>query len=127
MAGHSSHPAETDIRTHEHVESSHGSHDDEVRDPAGLDSGLIALVGVAGTILIYVTVLACTATFYAIKDARIAAMQTAPPMDRQEYLAQQDKLLTTTHWINKDQGRVAIPIDQAMEIFVQKGLESGPR
>ncbi len=124
MTANHPHPAENDVRTGAHIESSRGTHHDDTRDPAGLDIGLIALVGIVGTIIVYVTVLACTAAFYAIRQDRMEAMWVAPPTERRQYLAGQEQRLTGYHWIDKDKGVVSIPIEQAMDIVAAGGLES---
>ena len=106
-----------------HVETAEAAHE-ESRAPGGLDVGLIALVGVVGTILVYVTVLACTAAFYTIRERQIEQSQATLPLDRAAYMQQQDQLLHGTYWVDKERGVVSIPIDQAMEIVAKQGLQS---
>ena len=110
-----------------HPETSQGAHHDEDRSPGGLNVGLIALVGVVSTILVYVTVLACTAAYYEIRERKRESLQTSAPVQVEKYMADQHKLLEGVYWTNKDKGLVSIPIDQAMDIVAGQGLQSGSK
>jgi hypothetical protein len=39
-----------------------------------------------------------------------------------EFIEDQDRMLATYNWIDKDKGIVQIPIDRAMDLIVQRGL-----
>jgi hypothetical protein len=47
-------------------------------------------------------------------------LQVDPQADLQEYLQKQREALTTYGWISRPEGRVRIPIDRAMELFVER-------
>lgn len=126
MSAHG-HPAEKHVADGRAIESSHGAHHDEERSPGGLNVGLIALVGVVSTILVYVTVLACMATYYEIRDRKWESLQTSYPVQREQYMAQQQMLLEGVYWTNKDKGQVSLPIDRAIEIVAKEGLQSGSK
>ncbi|HUA82445.1 MAG TPA: hypothetical protein VMB85_01205 [Bryobacteraceae bacterium] len=49
-------------------------------------------------------------------------LQLHAPTDLQEFRAGEDKLLTTYGWTNKSDGIVRIPIDQAMNLALQRGF-----
>lgn len=49
-------------------------------------------------------------------------LQTNPREDAAEFHAQEDAILNGYTWINREAGRVRIPIAEAMRATVQKGL-----
>jgi hypothetical protein len=52
-------------------------------------------------------------------EPRLEAYPLAP---RQVLRAQEDEVLTTYGWVDKDRGIARIPIDRAMELLVERGL-----
>lgn len=63
-------------------------------------------------------------------DGRVEGGRTAPlpsllvnePMNLQKFLAQEDHLLTTYGWVDENAGVVRLPIDQAKDLLLQRGL-----
>lgn len=49
-------------------------------------------------------------------------LQEHPWLELRELRKNEDQLLTTYGWVNKDTGTVRIPVDRAMELVVQRGL-----
>ncbi len=49
-------------------------------------------------------------------------LQEHPALEFKEMRKNEDQVLTTYGWVNKDAGIVRIPIDRAMEMVVQRGL-----
>jgi len=49
-------------------------------------------------------------------------LQLSPPADLEAFRAGEETDLTTYGWVNKTAGVVRIPIDQAMDLLLQKGL-----
>jgi hypothetical protein len=49
-------------------------------------------------------------------------LQTNPRQDLADFLAEEDRTLTTYGWIDKGAGVVRIPIDRAMKLAVERGL-----
>lgn len=49
-------------------------------------------------------------------------LQVAPRQDLQDFRAREDEILNNYEWIDKNAGRVRIPIDVAMKLTVQRGL-----
>ena len=49
-------------------------------------------------------------------------LQTNPRADLQELRAQEDQILDSYGWIDKNAGVVRIPIEEAMKLTVQRGL-----
>ncbi|HEY6211864.1 MAG TPA: hypothetical protein VIW45_06245 [Vicinamibacterales bacterium] len=49
-------------------------------------------------------------------------LQTHPREDLRELRAQEDQILTTYGWVDRNAGVVRVPIDQAMKMLVQRGV-----
>jgi hypothetical protein len=49
-------------------------------------------------------------------------LQVTAPKDLKQYKAAQDEILNGYGWVDQKAGIVRIPIDQAMDILLQKGL-----
>src|SRR5262245_39527346 len=47
-------------------------------------------------------------------------LQVSPQGDLQELLLQENKILSTYKWIDRDQGVARIPIDRAMQLFIER-------
>jgi hypothetical protein len=52
---------------------------------------------------------------------------TSEPRVLSEFRAQEDQLLSSYAWIEKDKGVVRIPIDQAMKLVAERGLPKFPK
>jgi hypothetical protein len=48
-------------------------------------------------------------------------LEVSPEQDWQAYRQSQEKILNTYGWVSREQGRVRIPIDRAMELVAQRG------
>ncbi|MCG6920696.1 MAG: hypothetical protein LJF15_06400 [Acidobacteria bacterium] len=53
-------------------------------------------------------------------------LQTLPERDLAEFRAQEDAILGSYAWVEKDRGVVRIPIDRAMRIVAERGLPTFP-
>ncbi len=53
--------------------------------------------------------------------------QVAPATDLALYLAEQKRKLGTYYWIDRDRGRVHIPIEEAMKRVAQHGIPGFPK
>ena len=51
-------------------------------------------------------------------------LQTDPPADLAQLRRNEDRILTSYGWVDRNAGVVRIPIDQAMRLIVQRGLPS---
>ncbi len=49
-------------------------------------------------------------------------LQTNPRQDLSDLRSQEEQLLTSYGWVDKNAGLVRIPIDQAMKLTLQRGL-----
>jgi hypothetical protein len=54
-------------------------------------------------------------------------LQTDPSEDLAQFLVAEDKRLNTYYWIDKKNGVVHIPIEQAMHELADKGIDGFPR
>jgi hypothetical protein len=54
-------------------------------------------------------------------------LQTDPSEDLAQFLVGEDKRLNTYYWIDKKNGVVHIPIEQAMRELAEKGIDGFPR
>jgi hypothetical protein len=48
-------------------------------------------------------------------------LQVNPPLDWEQYRASQDQMLSSYGWASREQRRVRIPIERAMEMMVEAG------
>ena len=66
----------------------------------------------------------------AAQDVRVPPeprLQTNPREDLQDLRAQEEQILNSYGWIDKNTGVVRIPIEEAMKLMVQRGLPSRQR
>jgi hypothetical protein len=49
-------------------------------------------------------------------------LEPYPLAPREKLRAEEDELLTTYGWVDKDRGVARVPIDRAMDLLVQRGL-----
>jgi hypothetical protein len=48
-------------------------------------------------------------------------LQAAPLADYEQYRREQERLTSTYGWVNRQQGVVRIPVERAMELYVERG------
>ena len=53
-------------------------------------------------------------------------LQTNPREDLQKFREQEDTVLTSYGWVDRNAGIVRIPIEEAMKLTVQRGLPTRP-
>jgi hypothetical protein len=58
--------------------------------------------------------------------AAVPRLVTSEPLALAEFRAQEDALLTTYGWVEKDKGIARLPIDAAMRIVAEQGLPRFP-
>jgi len=51
-------------------------------------------------------------------------LQTAPEQELAQMRADEDQLLGTYGWVDRDAGQVRIPIDRAMDLIVERELQA---
>lgn len=54
-------------------------------------------------------------------------LQTNPSQDLVNFRAQEDRKLNTYYWIDRQQGIVHLPIEQAMQKLAEQGIDGFPK
>jgi dsRNA-specific ribonuclease len=54
-------------------------------------------------------------------------LQVKPQEELQEYLRKQQQVLNTYGWVSRDEGKVRIPIERAMELVVERETSGGTK
>jgi hypothetical protein len=49
-----------------------------------------------------------------------AGLQVNPPGDLEELMRQENEILTTYRWIDREKGTARIPIERAMQLFAER-------
>jgi hypothetical protein len=88
-----------------------------------LNVSMMAYWGVLSCIVTFALILAVQVGYYRVANAEnerkvVSAVYT----DSESVLAAQDAKLARYGWLSREEGRVAIPIDRAMELVVQEGV-----
>lgn len=101
----------------------HNIHDHE--DPS---AGYTWMIGLVGTVLLVVTVLATVALYYNVKASEVKEVFTEQPrIDVKKLRAKQLQVLSNTpHWVEREDesGEIkrylAIPIDRAVQLVIEQ-------
>jgi len=51
-------------------------------------------------------------------------LQVSPSDDLRAYKQEQEEILNSYEWISRDEGRVRIPIERAMDLLAQRGIQA---
>ena len=112
----------------------HEESDVNVRGLFGFAAGLSLVVGLVAFVVWLLF------QFFAAREARKAApefplatqqenrlppeprLQTNPRQDLSDLRSEEDQILTSYGWADRNAGVVRIPIDQAMKLTIQRGL-----
>jgi hypothetical protein len=80
---------------------------------------LIAFVGVVSTVVLFATIVSLQVLYYTLaeQDYRRKVVE-APTIESDSIIAEQQIQLTQYGWLDREQNKVAIPIDRAMERVV---------
>ncbi|MGH9352225.1 MAG: hypothetical protein ACRD2G_08710 [Terriglobia bacterium] len=114
--------------------SAHEMRDADVRKLVWMGVGLLALI-VFGFIVTEGAFYFFTGQLPIKRPTALFTRQQMPPPpllqehpggELDTYLAQQEKTLNTYGWVDRKTGIVRIPIDQAMNVLLQKGLPVRP-
>ncbi len=96
---------------------------------------MLALLGFIGLCLVLMLGLAYLLFPKEVRDQRFArpfpkfpepVLQPSPPVDMQQFYAQEMQRLNSAGWVDKAAGTVHIPIDQAMRSVVAEGIPGWP-
>jgi hypothetical protein len=93
----------------------------ESRDSDGLNTPVIAAVGFVSAVLTFALIVAVQVLYYHVSaaetDRKVIAVRAEEADDMQ---AQQDAKLARYGWLDRAQGRVAVPVERAMELVVRE-------
>jgi hypothetical protein len=93
-----------------------------------LNTPMIAVVGLLGTLLTIILILIVQVLYYtASNQGEIEKVIKAPTTASDSLLAEQEVKLTRYGWINRENKLVAIPIERAMEVVVRELSAAGDR
>jgi hypothetical protein len=93
-----------------------------VREEQEPNTPLTAVVGLVFAILLFVVIVLLQAFFYRAEDEEnVRKVVAVAPEALSQLRAQQEELLHSYKIIDPQKGVIAIPIDLAMELFVQDG------
>jgi hypothetical protein len=85
------------------------------------DISLTAMVVIVGAVLTFVVVVFLQAIFYRAESAEFERkVVNEMPKQLRNARAEQSALLNEYRWVDRDAGVVAMPIDRAMEIMVER-------
>lgn len=77
------------------------------------------VVGVFGSILVFVMILALQALFFNAQESERQSKTFGPAEELSKLRAGQSERLNTYRWVDAPRGVVSIPIDRAMELVVR--------
>lgn len=98
---------------------------EDERDP---NSRIMIYVGVIGIVLLVVTVFGTQAFTYGVQVQQTRRDVYGVPLPVLADVIKEQKLqIGETRWVDRDKGVVAIPIDQAMKLFVADVKAGKPR
>ncbi len=114
--------------TDSHKEGSEISHVEGGHETSDFNwNGVIWSLPIAVVILISFFAL-CIAWFKGAKDSEIAEKQAEyQTTELNELHAKEAEVLSSYKWVDKDKGRVQIPIDRAMELVAQEHMNTSGR
>jgi hypothetical protein len=83
---------------------------------------LTAVVGIVGAVLLFVVIVLLQAVFNREDRAEQRRKAEATPADQLTLVrSEQQEILNSYRWIDEKSGVVAIPIDRAMRLLVERG------
>jgi hypothetical protein len=85
----------------------------------GIDTPMVAVLGVISAVLLFGLIVGVQALYlnYAAADS---SRKTSDVTFGQEMLIEQENALQQRGWLDRDAGRLAIPIERAMELTVDE-------
>lgn len=92
-----------------------------MRTYGDLDIKLLAVIGLISVLLVLEIVVVTQAYFYNVQEEEIAAKQVRQPSwELSDLLLQQQAELNSYRWVDREKQRVSIPIDRAIQRFVEE-------
>ncbi len=88
--------------------------------PDEIDTPKLAVIGVVGTIVVLLVVFGVQVLYYYwTREVRVAENVRHKDSALARYEAEQQEKLHRTAWVDQKTGKVAIPIERAMELTVR--------
>ena len=84
-----------------------------------IDTQAVTVIGLVGAIITFALIVAVQVLYYRMTREDEERKNTHRPRPVTTLLAEQRASLARYHWIDKDKGVVAIPIERAMELTVK--------
>ncbi len=81
-------------------------------------TGLTATIGIVGSLILILIVVALQALFYHVEDDIYSEIYAEPNLDVRMVKAQQLEVLNSYGWVDREKGVVRIPIDRAIEMVI---------
>lgn len=119
----------------EHTETARPRHEERDAKPKTI---MALVIGLAVLTLVALVLMRLLFSYLAAREARIEApapplaetrhlpppprLQVAPAKDLQQLRAEEEKVLNSYGWVNRQAGIVRIPIERAMELVADRGL-----
>lgn len=95
--------------------------------PGGLNVQVIAVVGIVTVLLIVVAVFSVQAWYFRFQQSFVEQTQYRErPAHVQRYLQHEQRRLNEPRLRDPERGLAAIPIDRAMDLYLEQHLESNP-
>lgn len=95
--------------------------------PGGLNVQVIAVVGIVSVLLVMVAVFSVQAWYYRFEqDLRERTEYRESPRNVERHRALQQQRLNVARYRDPERDLVAIPIDAAMDLYLEERLESTP-
>lgn len=89
-----------------------------------LDVPMIVTAGIVSILLTVVSIVGVQALYANFASAETTRkVTTAPTLESNSKLAEQDAKLSQYAWTNREKGQVVIPIDRAMSLIVKEASE----
>jgi hypothetical protein len=83
-------------------------------------SSTTVVIGVVGTLVLVLIVIALQALYYRAEQAEVERkVYEAAPEEWSRLRAEQESRLHAYRWVDREQGVVAVPIDRAIELLVR--------
>lgn len=90
-----------------------------------VDTQTVAIIGVFSAIMVFVLILGSQVLYYRMQNTDVTKKFVVPgSADLQTVVTEQRATISTYHWVDKDKGVVAIPIDRAMDLVLRQ-LQTG--
>jgi len=83
-------------------------------------SGATLRVGVAGVLLVVLSVIGLEVLYYHTERRARRALEAAASAERTELQRVQRQRLDGWRWVDRDRGVVAIPVERAMELVIEE-------